>query len=287
MKRFGYLVALMALSSSAHAGESFSFVVAGHRIRVESSSHCNSPSCVSVSIPGIYETRRLRNEDDDAIPAAAAKPPAPEPVLARPAPPASKPAVDPIAAPPASQPIAAPAKQASQLIAASPAAIVQPPKAPPALEAPPALRAPPAVTLAVAARPTPAPQVLQISHEVDDEPVTPLGDWTTEAGKGSVRIEYCGRALCGYLLDPASNATAESVLINMKPMVSSEWSGKVYSRDSGATYYGTLVMKGTNSLRVEACALGRFFCSGNLWTRIGARPEKLITAGQIAREHRS
>ena len=277
MKRSCLLVVLMVLSSSAYAGESYSFVVAGHRIRIESSSHCNSPSCVAVSIPGIYETRRGRNEDNDAVPAVAAKPPAPEPVLARPvAPPADKPPVVPIAAAPSPQPppMATPATQAGcQPIVASP------PKAPPALTAPPA----------VAARPAPeaAPKVQQVSHEVDDEPVTPLGDWKTEAGKGSVRIEYCGRALCGYLLDPSSNAKADSVLINMKPKASTGWSGNVYSRESGETYYGSMIMRGPNSLRVEACALGRFFCSGNLWTRIGARPEKLITARQMAPEPRT
>ena len=282
MQRFFYLVVLMVLNSSAYAGESVSFVVAGHRIRIESSSHCNSPSCVTVSIPGIYESRRPRYEDNDTTPAVAEKPPAPEPVLARPvAPPASKPPVAPIAAPPSPPPMATPATQA-----ACQPIVPPPPKAPPALTtAPPALAARPVV----AARPAPeaAPQVQQISHEVDDEPVSPLGDWKTEAGKGSVRIEYCGRALCGYLLDPSSNAKADSVLINMKPKASSEWSGNVYSRDSGETYYGTMVMKGANSLRVEACALGRFFCSGNVWARIVARPEKLMTAGQMAPEPRS
>jgi uncharacterized protein (DUF2147 family) len=248
MKRWCYLVLPMVLSTSAYAGESFSFVVAGHRIRIEASSHCDSPSCVSVSIPGVYETRRRRDRyDDDAAPASA-KPP--EPVLARPiCPPAAK--------PPAT---VAPTTRASQPIAAPPA---------------------------VVARPAPAPQVLQISHEADDAPATPLGDWKTEVGKGSVRIEYCGRALCGYLLDAASNAKAEPVLINMKPKASSEWSGNVYSRDSAETYYGTMMMKGPNSLRVEACALGRFFCSGNVWTRIGAPSEKLITSRQESSAPRS
>jgi hypothetical protein len=37
-------------------------------------------------------------------------------------------------------------------------------------------------------------------------------------------------------------------------------------------------MKGPDSLRVEACALGRFFCSGNVWSRIGAKPDKRVTS---------
>jgi hypothetical protein len=278
MKRFFYLVVLMVLSSSAYAGESFSFVVGGHRIRIEAPRHCNSPSCVSVSIPGIYETRHRRDryDDDDATPVMPAKPPAPAPALARPVvASASKPSIEPVTTPPPA--MAAPTAPASQQIAAPPPAIVQPPKAPPA--------APPAET---PVRPAPdAAPVLRVSHEVEDEPATPLGDWQTEANKGSVRIEPCGRALCGYVLNPRSNAKAESVLINMKPKAAAEWSGNIYSRDSGETYYGTIVMKGANSLRVEACALGRFFCSGNVWTRIAAQPEKLMTARQISPEPRT
>jgi len=61
MKRFCALAVLMVLSSSAYAGNSFSFGIGGHRIRIEAPRHCNSPSCVSVSIPGLYETRRGRD----------------------------------------------------------------------------------------------------------------------------------------------------------------------------------------------------------------------------------
>ncbi len=57
MRRFCYLamlMMLMMLSSSAHAGNSFSFTVAGHHIQIESPRNCDSASCISVSIPGIY-----------------------------------------------------------------------------------------------------------------------------------------------------------------------------------------------------------------------------------------
>jgi uncharacterized protein (DUF2147 family) len=279
MKRFLYLLVPMVLSSSAYAGDAVSFVIGGHRIHIEAASHCNSPSCVSVSIPGIYETRRWRDRDDDAdaTPVTPAKPlaAASTPVVASPVvAPASRPSIEPVTAPPAPKPAlaTAPAAPACPPIAAAVPAIAQPPKAPPA----------------AAARPAPAvAQVLRVSQEADDEPATPVGDWRTEGNKGSVRIEPCGRALCGYLLNSSSKAKTESVLVNMKPKAVSEWSGNVYSRDSGQTYYGAMIMKGPNSLRVEACALGRFFCSGNLWTRIVAQPEKLMTAGQVSSAPRS
>jgi uncharacterized protein (DUF2147 family) len=310
MKRFCAL-ALMLLSSSAYASESYSFSVGGHRIHIEASRHCRSASCVSVSIPGVYEQRRHDRDDDrDDAPAAAPVKPlaaastpalaAPVPVAAavptivsRPTTPSIQPAV--ICPPPSSattaptasatQPVAAPAPSnvaSSQTTAAAPPVVTP---APPQITAP--VERP-----SVAVRPVPEPaKVLKISREADDQPApTPLGDWQTEGKTGLVRIEPCGRALCGRILDASSHAVGEAVLINMKPntasenttsdKTASEWSGNIYSRDSGNTYYATMVMKGANSLRVEACALGRFFCSGNVWSRIGAPAERMITSRQ-------
>jgi hypothetical protein len=255
------MLMLMLLSSSAYAGESYSFVVAGHRIHLEAPRGCNSTSCVSVSIPGIYETRRKRDRDDDAVPQAApAKPPAPapEPVSIRPsAPPAGKASTVPV-------------------VSAPPVAAVKP-VAPPVA---PAAATPPAQDV--------TPKISKVLHQADDEPAeTPLGDWQTEGKKGSVRIERCGRALCGYVLDPASNAAGEAVLINMRRKAASEWSGTIYSGDSKETYFATIAMRDPNSLRVEACALGHFFCSANIWSRIGGTPQRLITSRQMQEEPRS
>ena len=71
MKRLYFLAALLAFSPPAHAGSSISFSVGGHRIHIEASPHCRSTSCASVSISGIYDSRRKRDrfDDDDAAPA--------------------------------------------------------------------------------------------------------------------------------------------------------------------------------------------------------------------------
>lgn len=121
---------------------------------------------------------------------------------------------------------------------------------------------------------------------MEEELDSPLGDWQTEGHKGFVRIEPCGQALCGYVLDLSSNAKGETVLIDMKSKTASEWSGDIYSRNSGNTYYATMTLKGPDHLQVEACALGKFFCSGNAWTRI-ATSERLVTYRQMATEPRS
>ena len=89
--------------------------------------------------------------------------------------------------------------------------------------------------------------------------------------QGNGEDRKCGNALCGSC-SCSSNERGEAILINMKPKTR-QWTGGVYSQNCGETYYGTMTIKGINTLRVEACALGRFYCSGNNWSRITRRAD--------------
>jgi uncharacterized protein (DUF2147 family) len=93
------------------------------------------------------------------------------------------------------------------------------------------------------------------------------------------------------MLNANTKAKGETVLVNMKLKKSSQWAGNVYSRASGNSYYGTMTLKEGNSLRVEACALGSFFCSGNTWTRFedsrSVRPADLANSRQNSPSPRS
>jgi uncharacterized protein (DUF2147 family) len=133
--------------------------------------------------------------------------------------------------------------------------------------------------------PKPAAPLLNVLRG-DDPGDSPIGDWQTE-NKGLVRIAECGRALCGYAIKPGDDAKGEAVLINMKPKTSVQWTGSVYSKDSGDTYYGSIKLNGSNTLRVEACAFGRFYCNGNHWTRVPPKPDRVITSRQIDQQPRS
>lgn len=115
-----------------------------------------------------------------------------------------------------------------------------------------------------------------VVHEDD----SPVGDWQTEGKKGLVRIERCGAALCGYLLNEATNTTGETVLSNMKAKTNAQWAGDIYSRASGNTYYAKMTFRQPDALRVEACAIGRFFCSGNDWTRV-PRSDEVVTSRDL------
>jgi hypothetical protein len=124
---------------------------------------------------------------------------------------------------------------------------------------------------------TPALRPAKVVAHEDDSPV---GDWQTEGKKGLVRIEKCGAALCGYLLNETTNTTAETVLSNMKAKTGTQWAGDIYSRASGNTYYAKMTFKQPDTLHVEACAIGRFFCSGNDWTRV-PQSDEVVTSRNL------
>jgi uncharacterized protein (DUF2147 family) len=291
MKRFGYLAVLMLLlSSSAYAG-TYSFTYHGHRVRVERPRHCFSTSCLSVSAPGLHGTQHEDGVDDVAAAPDGSKSPAPSSSTSSSTSTSTSPA--PAAAPaqakPAPSPPVAVTAQAITPPAVAPRAefkvlsvekrlpaerlTAERPAEKPAAEKPPVMGQ---------AAPEAAPPPATASQEASSEPAdTPLGDWQTEGNKGLVRIEPCGNALCGYTLDTATNAKGETVLINMKKGAA-DWTGTIVSHASGSTYYAKMAIKQSNTLRVEACAVGRFFCSGNDWSRIVTKPQALITSRQIA-----
>lgn len=267
----GTLIALLAMAPSAEAG-SYSFSIGGHRFHVEAPRNCRSTSCVSVS------NRSLRTTEDAGT--ASAPPTAPIVQVPQPVYPAA-----PVRPPQAT--IVAPPAPPAPVLAATTSQPVVPPSAP-ILEAPRAETLspnPPRVDLQRVDPPVAAPRpeikpTAPIAQRSDDEPAySPLGEWESAGAKGTVRIERCGPALCGFALTEASNR-GESVLVNMKPKTHDVWTGSIYSRSSGSTYYGTMTLKASGKLHVEACAFGRFWCSGNDWTRIETPREPLITTSR-------
>jgi uncharacterized protein (DUF2147 family) len=270
----GTLVALTAIAPAAQAG-SYTFTIGGHRFHVEAPRNCRSSSCVSISTDRSIQ----RFEEVDTTPA---PPAAPAPVVApspvHPAAPIRPPQATVVVAPPAPPP-SAPVVTATtpQSVVLPPAQRLEPPRMEPPRIDPPqtaSLDAPRIATPVVAAKP------VTTSGRSDEEPTyMPLGEWESTGAKGAVRIERCGPALCGYALTEASGK-GESVLVNMKPKSHDVWAGNIYSRSSGNTYYGTMTLKASGKLHVEACALGRFWCSGNDWTRVEEWRQQLIATSR-------
>jgi len=177
MKKRYILLALLMTSTAAHAGNSVSFEINGHRIHIEAPKNCDSLSCIQISAPGLstsdfgFKTGKSTGtrDDDDVAPRSDA--------------PAQKAAAAPQAPAPAASIPSAPTALASTAPTPSVSDDV----------------APAAVTAA-----SPANQPAA--------PTTPLGVWATEENKGLVRVEQCGQNLCGYAVK-----TGEKILIDMKP----------------------------------------------------------------------
>jgi uncharacterized protein (DUF2147 family) len=269
MRKLLALAAVLMATSSAQAGETYSFDIGGRTIKIETPNGCDSPSCVSVSIPGVYESgpkrgkrSRIDQDDDydsknDSKPAQQTRVPQTSPNPAPPTTTATAPAAPAAPAPtgqslePANGPPAQPSTTAN--LAPSPAPAATPAPAPSTSPAP-----------VVAAAPAAAPvQNQQVPPTSATSPTSPLGVWWTEEKEGKVRIEACGVNLCGY-----SMKDNEKILINMKPVSDGKWKGRIHDPKSGSDYDSTIALKGTDSLRVQGCAFGGMFCGGQTWSRV-------------------
>ena len=230
MKKLYIIAALLMASTAAHAGNSVSFEIDGHKIHIEAPKNCDQLSCIKISGQGLsgINLKGLKgfksNDDDDTTnnppaPVQAAAPPVPAPVVN--------------SAPPAPATVATTA---------------------PVVNDAPLIPAP--VTVAPAAQPAP------VAAAPTSAPSTPLGIWATEENKGNVRIEQCGDNLCGFSVN-----TGAKILINMKPQ-GSKWTGRIHDPDSGRNYDSTITLKSTSTLRVQGCAFGGMFCGGQTWKRV-------------------
>lgn len=235
MKKLYLLAALLMATTSAHAGNGISFTIEGHKIRIEAPKNCNSLSCIKVSAPslsgssfGNFKGFNSKSDGDDV-------------------------ASDPAPSTPAPVQATAPQQPAAPVASTAPAQTTVASTAPVANDVTPSTPAPVAVA-------PPAPQPAPVAAA--PAPTTPLGIWATEENKGNVRIEECGKNLCGYAVK-----TGEKILINMRP-TDTKWTGRIHDPDSGRDYNSTMAMKGTNALRVQGCAFGGMFCGGQTWKRV-------------------
>lgn len=131
----------------------------------------------------------------------------------------------------------------------------------------------------------------------------PIGTWLVEQRNGIVRVDDCGLihgngkigaaaaprgTLCGVVawlkdavdpatglppvdannVDPAKRGQpllGMQVIFDMRPGAAGRWDGRVYNRDDGRLYEGSLILIGESDLRVQGCLL--LVCRGEAWTR--------------------
>ena len=66
MKKLVIAAALLLTASAAQAGGSYSFEIGGRTVHIHAPRGCDSPSCISISIPGVYDSGRKDFDNDDS-----------------------------------------------------------------------------------------------------------------------------------------------------------------------------------------------------------------------------
>lgn len=297
MKKLLVLAAVLMASSAAHAGDSFSFDIGGRTVHIDAPKGCDSPSCVSISIPGVYESKRNKRPRQDQDQDSSNSQPTPTPQASTPpatnapvatnspvtnapsgnvAPPPPAPTDTNTASSGGSQSPSVPASNSqasggqvsnSQSLepangtASAPQTTTASASATDQPAAAPVTQPAPAPAPVVASAPVAAP--VQNQQAPVAAKASPLGVWLTEEKEGKVRIEACGNNLCGF-----SMKNNEKILINMKPVNDNKWSGRIHDPNSGSNYDSTIALKGSDQLRVQGCAFGGMFCGGQTWSRV-------------------
>lgn len=279
MKTLGFAMALALMGGAAQAGTVFEIPVNGGIVRIQLGDNCQWSTCASVSWTE-NDLRRDRKEQYRKEPAAKpstrlkAEPPAkltssdPAPAVGS----TAKPSVNSVAS---SAPTPAPASAA-------------PADKGPNTEPPAMARHEPDANDAPAAPLPNRDAVAMITQPpvsaVNASATSPVGEWLVEDGKARIRIEECGKNMCGVVSGAKNphetdrnNPNPElrnrpiigmPVLLDMKPVNHNHWEGRIYNAQDGKTYIASISLNDPQNLRVEGCAFGGLICGGQNWTRL-------------------
>ena len=105
----------------------------------------------------------------------------------------------------------------------------------------------------------------------------PAGVWRMTSGKVTVRISDCGGDLCGTIVglkkpldkhgqpkrdkDNPNKALRNrpviglTILSNMRPSDDNSGEGTIYNPDDGNTYKSRMVLKGSDTMKVDGCVM--------------------------------
>ena len=113
---------------------------------------------------------------------------------------------------------------------------------------------------------------------------TAFGTWMNPYGSVAVRTGACDGKLCGWVVWANAEAKRDAGDAGVDHLVGVEllesyhqqrgakWSGTVYVPDLGHRFSSTITSIGPNTLKVQGCLIGGFFCKSQLWQRIEHLP---------------
>jgi len=111
-----------------------------------------------------------------------------------------------------------------------------------------------------------APAVFESASAASD----PTGVWMNDTGRGAIKIETCGDALCGNVVWVKSSADADGcgkqIIGNVKPVGGGRWdNGWIYSPEKGRKYDVELTPLSNGNLKVVGYAGLKFLSKTMIW----------------------
>ena len=113
----------------------------------------------------------------------------------------------------------------------------------------------------------PAPQVAKVSHEAEQE----ADDRRSATGRPKARrgrIVTCGTALCGYVLNSIIRRSRRSGADQHEAERRHALGWQRLQPRQRQHLYGTIELKGAEHAAGRSLRAGRFYCSGNDWSRV-------------------
>lgn len=105
------------------------------------------------------------------------------------------------------------------------------------------------------------------------------GTWVNPERTVVVRIEDCGRALCGRIVQAAPTAQADAresgypqllglrIMTDYRPAGSNHWRGRVLVPDLGNTFSSHVDLIDAQHARIAGCLIGQYLCKSQVWLR--------------------
>jgi uncharacterized protein (DUF2147 family) len=110
-----------------------------------------------------------------------------------------------------------------------------------------------------------------------------IGVWLNPENGSNVEFYKCGEGVCGKIVKVADGQKTDDknpdaakrnqpivglvIMQGAKKTGDNKWSGKLYNRENGKTYSGTVTVKSKNELDLSGC-VAAVLCKTVTWTRV-------------------
>ena len=110
-----------------------------------------------------------------------------------------------------------------------------------------------------------------------------LGVWRNPENGSNVEFYKCGESVCGKIVKVVDGQKTDDknpdaakrnrpivglvIMQGAKKTGDNKWSGKLYNRENGSTYSGTVTVKSKNELDLSGC-VAMVLCKTLTWTRV-------------------